>query len=640
MPSENAPILRLLHFNDVYRLEPSEHDPIGGITRFQSLCNHYRQDPKYQDQPQLITLFSGDGFGPSLESSVTKGAHMVPILNNVPVTAACVGNHELDMGVPQFEYLASQCAFLWLLANVTDPALGDDVPLGHAHKTTMLTSSNGIKIGLIGLAEKEWLEAVNALLSNLIHTDPVVSAKKLIPGLRAQGAEIIIALCHQREHHDVRLAQETPEGLIDLVLSGHDHHYRQARVRSTQILCSGSDYKQLSYIEASRTDTKWDFNITRRDVNSAVPEDPHTVALMDKLFSSLQGKLQKVIGYTAVPLDARFATVRASESNMGNFVSDLMRFYYNTDCAMLVGGTIRADTVYPPGILRLKDIVDCFPFEDPVVVIRVKGQQLLEALQNGVSKYPALDGRFPQVSNISFTFDPSRDSHDRIVAVQVNGKPLDLEREYTLATREYMVKGGDGYTCLRTQLQGGSTTSIVDEENGILVSMLLRQHFLSSMTVGRWKHWGAALGHHWGTVQEQLRRTGSVVERTDTSHTFRRDSNDVSARRTSVDVSSGRRKSSAVWDRPPIRIVEPAEIGLSESEDESEVTAPVLARELSPEEHELVVARKAMRKWWRLAGLSKRHAMGYETGEELGVGWTRGICPQMEGRIKMVLRVL
>lgn len=76
MPSGNAPILRLLHFNDVYRLEPSEHDPVGGVTRFQSLCNHYRQDPKYQDQPQLITLFSGDGFGPSLESSVTKGRRL------------------------------------------------------------------------------------------------------------------------------------------------------------------------------------------------------------------------------------------------------------------------------------------------------------------------------------------------------------------------------------------------------------------------------------------------------------------------------------------------------------------------------------------------------------------------------------
>jgi 5'-nucleotidase len=181
---------------------------------------------------------------------------------------------------------------------------------------------------------------------------------------------------------------------------------------------------------------------------------------------------------------------------------------------------------------------------------------------------------------------------------------------------------------------------VVDEENGILISMLLRQHFLSSMTVGRWKHWGAALGQHWSAVHEHLRRTGSVVEHTDTRHTFRKDSSDVSARRASIDVSSGRRKSSAIWDRPPVRIVEPAEMDPSASEDESELTAPVLAREPSPEEHELVVARKAMRKWWRLAGLNKRHAMGYEAGEELGVGWTRGICPQVEERIKMVLRVL
>ena len=83
-----------------------------------------------------------------------------------------------------------------------------------------------------------------------------------------------------------------------------------------------------------------------------------------------------------------------------------------------------------------------FPFEDPVVVIKLKGQQLLEALQNGVSKYPALDGRFPQVSNITFAFDPSRNSQDRVVGVQVGGLPLDLNREYTLATRDFLVRGG------------------------------------------------------------------------------------------------------------------------------------------------------------------------------------------------------
>lgn len=87
-------------------------------------------------------------------------------------------------------------------------------------------------------------------------------------------------------------------------------------------------------------------------------EDAATVETMDKLFSSLQNKLQKMVGYTAVPLDTRFETVRTKESNMGNFMSDLMRLYYGADCAILVGGTIRGDTVYPPGVIRLKDIVD------------------------------------------------------------------------------------------------------------------------------------------------------------------------------------------------------------------------------------------------------------------------------------------
>jgi 5'-nucleotidase len=176
---------------------------------------------------------------------------MVPILNNIPVDAACVGNHELDMGVPQFEHLASQCNFPWLLASVTDPALGDDIPLGHAQKTTMLTSSTGTRIGVIGLAEKEWLEAVNSLPTNLIHTDPATTARELIPSVREQGAEMIVALCHQREHHDTRLAREVPE--INIILSGHDHHYRHSKIGETHVLCSDSDYKQLSYIEATRT---------------------------------------------------------------------------------------------------------------------------------------------------------------------------------------------------------------------------------------------------------------------------------------------------------------------------------------------------------------------------------------------------
>ena len=64
---------------------------MGGISRFQTVANHYRSHPRYADQPGLLTLFSGDAFNPSLESSVTKGSHMVPILNNLETAVACVG---------------------------------------------------------------------------------------------------------------------------------------------------------------------------------------------------------------------------------------------------------------------------------------------------------------------------------------------------------------------------------------------------------------------------------------------------------------------------------------------------------------------------------------------------------------------
>jgi 2',3'-cyclic-nucleotide 2'-phosphodiesterase (5'-nucleotidase family) len=103
------PDLRLLHYNDVYHIEyapsPAKRmggitnhafrsgsaEPVGGVARFQTIVKEYRVSPCYADQPSLLTLFSGDAFNPSLESSVTKGRHMVPFLNAVGTDLACVG---------------------------------------------------------------------------------------------------------------------------------------------------------------------------------------------------------------------------------------------------------------------------------------------------------------------------------------------------------------------------------------------------------------------------------------------------------------------------------------------------------------------------------------------------------------------
>jgi 5'-nucleotidase len=63
----------------------------------------------------------------------------------------------------------------------------------------MLTTSNGIKVGLIGLGEREWLATINSLPPNLIYKSASAVAKELVPKLREEGAEIIICLSHMRE---------------------------------------------------------------------------------------------------------------------------------------------------------------------------------------------------------------------------------------------------------------------------------------------------------------------------------------------------------------------------------------------------------------------------------------------------------
>ena len=77
------PELRIIHFNDVYHIESgyytqrrlinwSSLDPVGGAARFVSLQNEYRDKDRFDGQVELVTLFSGDAFNPSIESSATK----------------------------------------------------------------------------------------------------------------------------------------------------------------------------------------------------------------------------------------------------------------------------------------------------------------------------------------------------------------------------------------------------------------------------------------------------------------------------------------------------------------------------------------------------------------------------------------
>lgn len=91
---------------------------------------------------------------------------------------------------------------------------------------------------------------------------------------------------------------------------------------------------------------------------------------------------------------------------------------------------------------------------DPLVLLEATGQQLLECLENGVSQYPKLEGRFPQVGGISFAFDPSKPPGQRVdpAFVKVGDEYLDVDpksrKKYRLCTKSYLANGKDGYDVL------------------------------------------------------------------------------------------------------------------------------------------------------------------------------------------------
>jgi 5'-nucleotidase len=59
--------------------------------------------------PALL-LFSGDVFNPSMLSTITRGKHMVDVMNELGVHAASHGNHDYDFGVETMQQRCAACS--------------------------------------------------------------------------------------------------------------------------------------------------------------------------------------------------------------------------------------------------------------------------------------------------------------------------------------------------------------------------------------------------------------------------------------------------------------------------------------------------------------------------------------------------
>lgn len=339
--------------------------------------------------------------------------------------------------------------FPWLMSNVVDNETGR--PLGGGLITYILNHGNK-KIGLIGLVEKEWLDTLPTIdQKEVTFLDYVKAGNQLADELRREGCDLIVALTHMRTPNDVELAKHCPS--IDLILGGHDHVFEVQTVNSIKIIKSGSDFRQFSKIFVSSqrdANNKVEVDVEQVNVTAEYEEDPKLKAELSQYSSKIEESMGLVLGNFSVELDGRFSEIRTTETNLGNWVCDVILAATGVDAVLLNSGTFRSDQVHPAGPFLMRDLINIIPMRDPLVVLEMTGNQILAALENAVSSYPKLEGRFVQIGGISYAFDPSLPPLKRIDTrlVRIGDEWLNLEQKYTVCVKSYMYGGCDGFTML------------------------------------------------------------------------------------------------------------------------------------------------------------------------------------------------
>lgn len=180
---------------------------------------------------------------------------------------------------------------------------------------------------------------------------------------------------------------------------------------------------------------------TFRPIGERYDEEPFLLSALTPYRDKVDSLLSEVIG----DAEASFSNenARKQEIEIGNLVADSMLWgtrNLNTDFALHNGGGIRAGL--PAGDITKKKIYEILPFDNTVVVLKMKGHQVLR-LFDFMASIPAGSGAFPQVSEgVRFTINSSARKSE---GVTLEGKPIDPERTYSIAANSYLAAGGDGY---------------------------------------------------------------------------------------------------------------------------------------------------------------------------------------------------
>ncbi len=444
--AQSAPVeITVLHINDT-------HAHLEDVASRATLVKKVRDEVGAN---KVLMFDSGDVFMGTPYFSLMKGQADLEFMNSLGYDAMCFGNHEFDNYEKAPQYLndfVAKAGFPIVCSNADFsqvPALrGKTAPY-------LIIERSGQKFGLIGLLTEDTSEISDP--GKEIELDShVAAARQSVALLKSKGINKIIALTHIGWDYDTELARQVNG--IDLILGGHSHTLPD--IYPTVI----GDKEPTLVVQAEaygkylgRLDLAFDGRgvivkqsgslMTVKDA----PEDPAYVTMLAKYQSPIDQLQKTIVGRTLVDLDAERTHIRTEETNFGNLVADAMLSKAapaKAQIAVVNGGSIRI--TIPAGDVSMGQLQTAIPFNNDMVVFDLKGEDLVTALENGVSKVEDVEGRFPQVAGMRFTWKIGEEPGQRVRSVEIrvgdSYRPLDRSATYRISTSRYLHEGGDGYS--------------------------------------------------------------------------------------------------------------------------------------------------------------------------------------------------
>ena len=436
----------------------------------------------------VVLVDNGDSIQGEPIGTMTTGEALIELMNTVGYDIAIPGNHEFDYGMDRFLELTEKANFPYISANFNKEGELVFAPY-------VIKEFDGVKIAFVGITTpktitsstpKYFQDEEGNFIYGFMQDDTgeklYAAVQTAVDAARAEGAAYVVALghlgneeaCAPWTYADV-IANTTG---IDALLDGHSHDTDQVQMENKDgqtVLRSGCGTK-LAGIGCLRIgkDGKLSTELFLWNNKTAAPallgirNDAYTAVKTAQ--DALTEKLSEVVAQTAVELTINDPTakkddgspiriVRSQETNLGDLCADAYRNLSGAQIAFVNGGGIRVSI--KQGDITLNDILKVHPFGNAMCVIEASGQQILDALEWGARAVPSESGGFLQVSGLTYeihTYIESTAKADentmfagvegeyRVKNVMVGGEPLELDKTYTLASHNYMLKnGGDGY---------------------------------------------------------------------------------------------------------------------------------------------------------------------------------------------------